>query len=92
MSNRTITVKYEDFAFEISFDYFKATRGAREHGTGLQLEPDDPESWEVTQISMIHPTDPKIKPADVTDCFSEAMLDWFDEQIGDHIYEVRYEQ
>ena len=85
MSNRTITVKYEDFAFEISFDYFKATRGAREHGTGLQLEPDEPESWEVTQVSMVHPTDSKIKPVYVSDCLSKHLLDWFDEQVSAHI-------
>jgi len=87
MSNHTHTVFYEDLAFIVEFDYFPASRGAREHGTGLQLEPDESESWEICTIKIFNHEDKDAKAVDVTDCFGKTMNEWFDEQINEHIHE-----
>ena len=87
MSNHTHTVYFEDLAFDVNFDYYPVSKGAREHGTGLQLEPDEPESWEICTIKMFNPEDKAAKKVDVSDCFNKAMNDWFDEQIEEHIHE-----
>ena len=87
MSNHTHTVFYEALAFEVEFDYYPESKGAREHGTGLQLEPDEPESWEICTIKIFNHKDKDAKCVDVTDCFNKTMNDWFDEQISTHIDE-----
>ena len=87
MSNHTHTVFYEALAFEVSFDYYPAERGAREKGSGVQLEPDFPESFDICTIKIFNHEDKNAKTVDVTDCFNKTMNDWFDEQVFDHIHE-----
>jgi len=88
VSNHETTVYFEDFAFLVEFDYYPASRGAREHGTGLQLEPDEPESFEICTIKMINPDDAKVPAVDVSDQVPASLDDWFNDQITDYIGEM----
>ena len=81
MSHHCITVNYDWLEFEVEFDHYPASRGAREKGSGVQLEPDEPATNEITQIFCVHPTDKKVKRVDVTEQLSQEMSDYFDEQI-----------
>ncbi len=74
MSQHSIIVPYEFLSFEVDFDYYPASRGAREKGSGVQLEPDEPESWEVTEVRMYNPDDMEAEVVDVTDQLNEKML------------------
>ena len=47
--NRT-TVNYCDVEFEVDYEYYPPSKGAREYKTGLQLEPDEPATFEVQDI------------------------------------------
>ena len=85
MSNHTMRADFEDMAFDVNFDYYPASKGAREAGTGLQLEPDEQESWDICEVSMVNPDDPDIAAVDVTNCFNKSMCDWFEEQLNAHI-------
>jgi hypothetical protein len=78
MSNHTITVEYEDLTFDVEFDYTPASKGAREKGSGVQLEPDEPESWDICTIKL---RNGKIRPLDVTDWMSETMMSYFEEEV-----------
>ena len=51
----------------------RAERGSRERGSGLQLEPDYPESIEILYI--------KCDDRDVTQLFSEKQLDAISQEI-----------
>lgn len=44
---------YIEFECEIEADYSRACPGSREHGTGLKLEPDEPESVEITKVTVL---------------------------------------
>jgi len=81
--SHTFTTYYEDIAFEIEFDYFPASKGSWEGG--VQIEPDEPESWEICTIKIFNDSDKNAKAVDVSDCFNKAMNDWFEEQVNDHI-------
>ena len=48
MATRTIVV--DGVVFEVEYTYHKACRGAREKGTGLQLEPDEESSVELESV------------------------------------------
>jgi hypothetical protein len=85
VSNHETTVYFEDLAFLVNFDYYPASRGAREHGTGLQLEPDESASFEICTISMIHPDDAKIPAVDVSDQIPATLDDWFNDQIVEYM-------
>jgi len=94
MSHHNITVTYpawvtaaEDLYFEVEFDYYPASRGAREKGSGVQLEPDEPETWEITEIFMVHPVDAGIKRVDVTEQIPGEVLAYFEEQVQEKIDE-----
>jgi hypothetical protein len=67
MSHHCITVNYDWLEFEVEFDHYPASRGAREKGTGVQLEPDEPATNEITEVFMVHPTDKDINRVDVTE-------------------------
>lgn len=58
MSHHITTLTHEDVDLEISYNYYEGSRGARERGTGLQLEPDEEPSVEIDRI--------EIKDIDVT--------------------------
>lgn len=57
MATDTIEVNVCGYQMEVRFDYWKAYRGERERGTGLQLEPDEPAGMEVTGIKLLDPED-----------------------------------
>jgi len=46
----TIEVNFNGETLEVSGSAWKACRGAREHGTGLQLEPDEPAGFEIESV------------------------------------------
>jgi len=50
MGNSIITVELHEGEVDVHISYWKASRGAREHGTGLQLEPDEPAGFEVDRV------------------------------------------
>ena len=74
MSNHTIQVDYEDMTFDVNFDYYPACKGARENGSGVQLEPDEPETYDLCTVSMVHPEDKKINPTSSTVTVPAATL------------------
>jgi hypothetical protein len=80
MSNHTIPVDYEDLTFDVEFDYYPASKGAREKGSGVQLEPDEPASWDICTIKL---RNGKIRPLDVTDWMNEIMMGYFEEEVRD---------
>lgn len=53
----TIETDVRGYRMEIQFSYWKGCKGARERGTGLQLEPDEPAEIEVTGIKLLDPED-----------------------------------
>lgn len=46
----SITVNFQGSKVEVSGHSWKECRGAREHGTGLQLEPDEPAGFEIDSV------------------------------------------
>lgn len=91
MSNHTIQVDYEELTFDVNFDYFGPSKGAREKGSGVQLEPDEPADWNLCAVYMVHPegktlSGNAVKPVDVTDCLTNAAEDIFLNAISDHLY------
>jgi hypothetical protein len=78
MSNHTIPVDYEDLTFDVEFDYYPASKGAREKGSGVQLEPDEPESWDICTIKL---RNGKIRPLDVTDWMNDTMIGYFQWEV-----------
>jgi hypothetical protein len=81
MSHHCIIVSYDWLEFEVEFDHYPASRGARERGSGVQLEPDEPATKEITEVFMVHPTDQDINRVDVTEQLSKEMGDYIEEQI-----------
>lgn len=53
----TIKASVKGYMMEIDVDAWKACKGARERGTGLQLEPDEPAGFEVTAARLVSPED-----------------------------------
>lgn len=50
MSKFSESIVYNGEKLEVSGSYYPASRGMREHGTGLQLEPDEPAEIEIESI------------------------------------------
>jgi hypothetical protein len=67
MSKFTESVVYNGEEIEVSGCYYKACRGMRERGTGLQLEPDEPASIEIESIMY--------KGIDVVNLLESAFID-----------------
>ena len=53
MSNVTVNMLRE-FELDVSVDYYPASKGRREHGSGVQLEPDEPASIEICSVSIVY--------------------------------------
>ena len=53
MTQETRTISFLGAEIEVEFDYYQAHRGAREHGTGLQLTPDEPATLEVSGAKLV---------------------------------------
>ena len=56
MANHYTTIEINGGEYNIRFDYicYPAEYGAREHGTGLQLEPDIPAHVDVENVEIEH--------------------------------------
>jgi len=52
MAQLNRTISYKGIQLSINYTYYPASRGAREHGTGLQLEPDEPESVDIDNVEL----------------------------------------
>lgn len=50
MSSQSIAVNYHGEMLVITYDYSPPCKGHREAGTGLPLEPDDPEEIDITSV------------------------------------------
>lgn len=69
--NKTIDIG--DVTFEINFNYYPASRGAREGG--LQLEPDEPAMAEINEISLAG--------NDVTELLDDKIIEKIEEKLLD---------
>ena len=49
----TVTINVKGVDLEVSVCVEEATRGAREHGTGLQLEPDDAGCVHINAVMLV---------------------------------------
>ena len=58
---------------EVRYEYHDAERGSRERGSGIQLEPDYPESVEILKIIY--------KKQDIMELFNDKQLDAIQAQI-----------
>ena len=45
-------IDWKGYKIEVTFDYYPPSKGAREYGTGLQLEPDEPATVELEQVKF----------------------------------------
>ena len=73
MSVHTFLYKHGSFHLECEIDYEPAQLGAREIGTGLQLEPDYDDMTEVLSVSIISPHNSD--RIDITDIIQEWIID-----------------
>ena len=82
------TLYLEDFELtlqlEVDATWHRGSRGARERGSGVPLEPDEPAGYEIYAIYAAW-TDSKGKDhrIDITQCLSIADIDRILEQIDD---------
>ena len=82
---------YEDLDFRVTFNQYPAYRGARERGSGVQLEPDEPASIEVTNIQLLHDGDTQIE---IYDVLSEKVIEQIqltvEENLSEEFEDDRY--
>jgi hypothetical protein len=75
----------EDLGLDLDcwFDYEPAEQGARERGTGLQLEPDYPETWTLCHVYLPGSN------VDITPVMSSKLIALIEEDIarGDESWE-----
>ena len=74
----TRTVKIDGIEFEVEYEYCRACRGAREPGTGIQLEPDEESGVEVEGIKTSD---------DIMELLNEELIDRIAGQICSAIEE-----
>ena len=67
MKTSFMTVKVNGVEFDVDYIYHKPYRGARERGSGIQLEPDEPASVELDDVC--------IGEYSVFSCISEETMD-----------------
>lgn len=70
-----ILVTVAGVELEVDGDYYKASKGAREKGSGVQLEPDEPATFELSAVY--------IADVDIADLLSAGRL----EEIGNAVLE-----
>jgi hypothetical protein len=83
MSTHDYSYKYGSLILECQIDYEGPERGAREYGTGLQLEPDYPESADVISVS--------INGVDITDIIREDIFEEIQEAFLSQEQEVDWD-
>ena len=52
MSQLNKTISYRGVQLSVDYTYYPPSRGAREHGTGLQLEPDEDASVDIDDVKL----------------------------------------
>lgn len=45
-------IEYRGYSLSVEYDYYPPSRGAREKGSGVQLEPDEPALVELTSVML----------------------------------------
>lgn len=48
--NKHGVIEYRGYSLAVEYDYYPAKKGKRERGSGVQLEPDDEETIELTMV------------------------------------------
>jgi len=51
-TRKTATVTREGVEIEVDYTYYPASHGAREKGSGVQLEPDEPATVEINEMTI----------------------------------------
>jgi len=72
----------EEIPITIEYDYQPEYRGSREIGTGLQIEPDEPESIDIISIKDNNGNDVELSKADIQRIEDEIFHDV--KSYGDH--------
>jgi hypothetical protein len=58
MPSSTKTVTAKGYQMEVTFDWHRASKGMRERGTGLRLEPDEDAGIDdITSLRLVDPAD-----------------------------------
>lgn len=52
MTQPNKTISYRGVQLSVDYTYYPASRGAREKGSGVQLEPDEPASVDVDDVKL----------------------------------------
>ena len=77
-----MTLKVNGYEWEVNYTYSSATRGARERGTGMQLEPDESSGVEIEGI---------MTSEDVLELLDQELIDEIAHQIKESIEDLNYE-
>ncbi|AVH84944.1 hypothetical protein RsoM2USA_15 [Ralstonia phage RsoM2USA] len=90
IEDREFDENFEDCTIKIVYDYSAACRGARERGTGLQLEPDEPESVEINAVSYFDSISGEWIDVDVGQLRDE-FVDDYSAKIVEYIHDSDYD-
>lgn len=74
----TKTINFNDSRVIVCYEYHSATRGEREQKTGLQLEPDEDASIEITDIRCL-------------DCLMSLLPESVQNEIAEHLLKLSKE-
>ena len=81
------TLYLEDFALtlqlEVDATWHRGSRGARERGSGVPLEPDEPAGYEIYGIYATWTYQNKTHRIDITQCIGKHDWQHIQEQIDD---------
>ena len=89
MAIRTHTVKAWGHEWEVDIDYQPSCRGAREALTGMQLEPDEDEGFELESACLVGYTEGEdTTPIDVLELLSEGTRIGIEEAIWQQVIHV----
>jgi hypothetical protein len=78
---KTDTVEREGVTIDVDYTYYSASRGAREKGSGVQLEPDEPATVEINEMG-IQGIDVTALLVDFEEDIMEELLSKGDEEDG----------
>lgn len=76
----TIEIMGKDYPIRVYYEHHKAIRGAVEAGTGVPLEPNEPEWWEV--ISILLEINDDFIEMDASTEFIEETEDWLRDELS----------
>lgn len=76
----------EEIEVTVEYDYHKASRGARERGTGLQLEPDEPASIEIYSVKDANGKEYELSRSEY-ERIENAIIDDINDRAADYDYD-----